>query len=107
MRHREMRWPCDHPIVLKGNGWEAAGRIVNISTAGARVAVQPIPERGARLRIDLQGPPLTGEVRWARSGLVGLRFDRLLLPRELALVRKAGMAARRPPRRHLPLREMA
>lgn len=88
MRHRDMRWPCDHPVVLMLGDRKLQGRILNISSAGARLGLPDAPDRGARVRLDLQGPPLWAEVRWLRNGQAGLRFDRPLTPREIALVRK-------------------
>lgn len=91
MRFRDMRWPCDHPVLLFRGERGLAGRIRNISTGGARVELGEALEQGERLRLDLKGPaPVTAEVRWVRAGMAGLRFDRMLGARELTLVRKAG-----------------
>lgn len=108
MRYRDMRWPCDHPVVLTLGDRKMQGRILNISSSGARLSLPDPPERGARVRLDLQGPPLWAEVRWLRGGQVGLRFGRAITPREIALVRKAERTQMRTPGSgwNLQLREM-
>ena len=107
MRFRDMRWPCEHPVLLLRGDRGLAGRILNISTGGARIAVGSALERGERLRLDLKGPaPVTAEVRWVRAGLAGVRFDRVLTARELTLVRKAGGTRTGPVHRARVLREL-
>lgn len=89
MQYRDIRWPCDHPVVLHLGDRKLQGRILNISSNGARLSLPDAPDRGAKVRLDLQGAPLTAEVRWVRGGQAGLRFDRGLTQREVALARKA------------------
>lgn len=108
MRYRDMRWPCEHPVVLNLGDRTLQAQILNISGGGARLRLAEAPERGARLRLDLQGPPLGAEVRWVRAGQAGLRFDRTLTPREIGLVRKAqATQSRAAPGWNLQLRELS
>jgi hypothetical protein len=107
MQYRDMRWPCDHPVVLVLGDRKLQGRILNVSSAGARVRLAEAPERGTQVRLDLQGPPLVAQVRWVRGGQAGLRFDRGLTPREIGLVRKAERTQMRAaPGWNLQLREL-
>lgn len=95
MRYRDLRWPCDHPVVLLRGEVGIGGRILNISTSGARLRVADPLAQGARVFLDLHDGPIGAEVRWSRGDLVGLRFDRLLTPREVGVARKALTLVRR------------
>jgi hypothetical protein len=106
MRYRDLRWPCDHPVVMQRGQQDMRARIVNISTSGARVESERALERGERVAIGLAGPPVMAEVRWVRGGLAGLRFDRVLTPREIGTARKAETGGRRGGGWNLHLREL-
>ena len=93
MRFRDQRWPCDHPVTLLHGDRGVRGRIVNISTSGARVALEGGEVgQGEKIVVNLTDAPVPGQVRWVRGNLAGLRFDRLLTPRETAVVRKTDTA---------------
>jgi hypothetical protein len=107
MRYRELRWPCDHPVTLLRGDRGLDGRIVNISNSGARVVLDEPLGQGERVMLNVTGQPLPGEVRWVRGKLAGLRFDRLLTPRETAIVRKTDCARQQRKGWNLQLRELS
>jgi hypothetical protein len=86
MRFRELRWPCDQPIGLRGPAGQMTVRIVNLSTHGARIAAEGLG-RGDRIEVQMWSGPITGSVRWVRDGLAGLRFAHPVTPRDMARIR--------------------
>jgi len=86
MRFREMRWPCDHPVRLHGPNGPIAGRIVNLSSLGARIVVAGLSV-GDQVALDLAPGRLPGRIRWVRDGAVGLRFAQQMSARDMARIR--------------------
>lgn len=98
MQYRVPRHACDHPVTVFARGGKSAGRLVNISLSGARLAGVAGLRPGEVLRLDL-GPdcqPRLAEVRWVNGACCGLHFAQPLDARALAVIRKA-VAARAPP----------
>jgi hypothetical protein len=88
MRYRELRWPCEFPvIVLQGNDRRQA-TIVNVSAGGARLRIGTAPEPGQIVTLDLGGRLFAATVRWCRAGMCGLRLLTPLGKPELALIRR-------------------
>ncbi len=92
MKYRSLRWPCDHPVKLVAGGRTFAGTLRNVADQGAMVVGVDGLAPGDRVRLSLPGGAIDTEVRWVVPGRCGLRFDRPLLPAELAAVR--GQAVR-------------
>lgn len=88
MRYREMRWPCEFPvIVLQGNNRMQA-MIMNVSAGGARLRVESLPEPGQIVTLELGGKAYAATVRWCRAGKGGLRLLTPLSKQELAMIRR-------------------
>lgn len=111
MLFREHRCPCDIPIQVKlQNGQSSAGIVVNVSSWGARLAKLPRLTVAERLHITLSlGLELPeAEVRWANEVYCGVRFQRQLDQRAMAVIRQsvAHKTTTNPKGWNLQLREM-
>lgn len=110
MQYRVPRHACDHPVTVFDRAGKSAGRLVNISLTGARLAGVAGLRPGDVLRIDL-GPdcqPRLAQVRWVNGSNCGLRFAHPLEARALAVIRKSVSAQAAPATGgwNLHLREM-
>lgn len=83
-QRQHVRLDFDRAVELTHDGQRLAGRSINISRGGVLVAVEPVPEFGAKviLHIDLPGVPETCDVRcvvrWSKpGGGAGLQFEQL------------------------------
>jgi hypothetical protein len=105
MQFREVRWPCDYPIGIRGRAGLRQARVVNLSSLGARILIDGL-DRGETVRLELPQGWVAASVRWVRAGMAGLRFDQPLGARDMARIRgqKAGPLAR--PRWNLTLQEL-
>ncbi len=106
MRFREMRWPCNHPVVAMLNGAEQQAALVNISAGGARLTGLRGLAPGNRLILRLLNRSLVAEVRWIRANLCGVRFTAPLKADDLNLMRQGVARAASTARHAHGLREM-
>ncbi|WP_209426911.1 PilZ domain-containing protein [Pararhodobacter sp. SW119] len=88
MRYREMRWPCDYPVLLLHGGQRASAVVVNVSSGGARLRTELAVAVGEVLTVDLGKRRFAGTVRWVRSGMIGLRLLTPLSKPDLATIRR-------------------
>ncbi len=87
-------------VIIANDGQECAGRMLNISTGGAFIEIDPVPVFGTRLKllVDLPNIPDRCEisciVRWVKPGIgAGLQFEHLR-PIEVWSLNKYMRAAR-------------
>lgn len=98
MRFREHRFPCEVPARLDYGDQRVCVSIANISPHGMRLSGAMQLPLGARAVIRVLGEALSGEVRWTRGAILGLRMDSAISPRVLAAIRQArSFAARADP----------
>jgi hypothetical protein len=67
-RHRGL---VDHASILL-RGKRALVRVANVSKGGITVESSIAPEVGESVRVDIDGAPVAGTVRWARRGRIGI-----------------------------------
>ena len=68
--------PDEEHAVLDHRGRRHQVKVINLSSAGAMVAFTTVPHIGERVRLQLLGrEPVSGFVRWAREGRIGINFD--------------------------------
>jgi hypothetical protein len=65
----------DHAVLVHRNRRHSV-RLLNISSSEAMVDFKTMPYIGERVRLQILGrKPVTGFVRWARDGRIGVNFD--------------------------------
>ena len=68
--------PDAETAVLEHRGIRHAVTLVNVSSAGSMVIFPPLPHIGERVQLEIFGrKPVSGFVRWARDGRIGVNFD--------------------------------
>lgn len=71
----ELRCATPAPARLGWRGASVAVRIINISSSGAMVACEVVPDVGEAVGLGRLGePPAAAAVRWVRDGRIGLHF---------------------------------
>jgi len=60
--------------------------LLDISRLGARLHASQAPDRGHRIRLTCSSVSTSGTVRWVDARRFGIRFDKPLVPAELATI---------------------
>lgn len=71
---RQKRINADLPVTIVTVLDNRAGRIVDVSAGGVRIAEASFPP-GTRLQIDHEGQTLYGRVMWQDEDRMGVRFE--------------------------------
>ncbi len=79
------------------DGFEVTGWMIELSTKGCRIGNLGSAEFSSGDQIIVEGEELklTGQIRWTRQGIAGVRLDKPLLAEELSahLLRRCGDVA--------------
>lgn len=65
--------------------------LLDVSERGARLHANQAPDRGIRITLTCASVSASGTVRWVDASRFGIRFDKPLVPAELATI--VGAAA--------------
>ncbi len=105
MKYRDYRWPCAYEVEVTCGAQVGRATVVNVTQAGACLIDVPRVEAGDVIDIHFLGRRIPAEVRWARRGRCGVRFEARLGQQDLATIRqmKPGHGS---VRRLRPMREM-
>lgn len=78
MKFRAQRYPTRYKGDIKKGSETFDCTILSISTGGARIAMDKLPDVGEKVIVDYPGGESAALVKWARNGEIGVAFDRAL-----------------------------
>jgi hypothetical protein len=67
--------------------------LLDVSASGARLHTGMAPDRGIQVTLTCSSISATGTVRWVDASRFGVRFDKPLVPSELATILAKGSSA--------------
>ncbi|WP_368184536.1 PilZ domain-containing protein [Aestuariibius sp. HNIBRBA575] len=87
MRYRSNRLPSQTLVNLRRETGVVLGDLRNISQGGARVHGVEL-EAGEKLTMEMDDLMFPCWVIWARDNMAGIRFDKMITPSQVSLLRQ-------------------
>jgi hypothetical protein len=72
--------------LAKAGGVQFKVHLLDVSARGARLHAGQVPDRGIRITLDCSSVSASGTVRWVDARRFGIRFDKPLVPHEIATI---------------------